>query len=203
VKILGFLLGLLVRLWAATWRVEIVKPDALYALRKPIVFAFWHGRQMPLTRAPLRKRLSVMVSLSRDGSLQSGVMRALGFSVVRGSSSRGGMRALLKIVRALGMDEDACFAVDGPRGPARRSKPGAAHAALASGAALVPVGSAVSWGFRLRRAWDDFLVPLPFARVVILASDPLDPTRVLENPEELDRAIDSAMDSAVQRLATT
>ena len=48
-KALGFLLGLLVRLWAATWRVEVVKSEALYALRKPLVFAFWHGRQMALT----------------------------------------------------------------------------------------------------------------------------------------------------------
>ena len=200
-KLLGFLLGLLVRLWAATWRVEVVKSEALYALRKPLVFAFWHGRQMALTGAPLRRQLAVMVSLSRDGALQSGVMQALGFSVVRGSSSRGGAGGLLKIVRELQSERDACFAVDGPRGPARRSKRGAASAALAAEGVLVPVGSAASRSLRLRRAWDDFLIPLPFSRVVILASDPIDARRALGEPAHLDRAIERAMHSAVERLA--
>jgi len=196
------LLGLLVRLWAATWRVEVVKAESLFGIERPLVFAFWHGRQMALTRAPLRRRLAVMVSLSRDGTLQSGVMRALGFHVVRGSSSRGGARGLRGILRALENGDDAAFAVDGPRGPSQASKPGAASAAFAGQAALVPVGSAVSWGFRLRRAWDEFVVPLPFSRVVIVAGDPVDARSARENPSELDRAIEAAMATAAQATAT-
>jgi lysophospholipid acyltransferase (LPLAT)-like uncharacterized protein len=186
----GFLLGLLVRLWAATWRVRLVlEPGAEAA---PRVLAFWHGGQLPLVAARSRRRAVAMISRSRDGDFSCGVMRSLGLRVVRGSSSRGGAIALRAVVRALGCGTDALFAVDGPRGPLRRAKPGAAVAARLGRAAVVPVGSAASHASVLGRAWDRFCIPWPFSRVVVVAGAPIDATQAADRPELIEQAIQRA-----------
>jgi lysophospholipid acyltransferase (LPLAT)-like uncharacterized protein len=189
--VLGALLAIVARLLAVTFRVTLGGASAT-ALGGPAVFAFWHGRQMALLGAPRRRGTLVMVSWSKDGELQAGAMRGLGFEVVRGSSSRGGAGALKRIARGLAEGtRDAAFAVDGPRGPAFRAKPGAALAAALSGARLVPVGSAVSRVFRLR-SWDGFEIPWPFARVAIVLGRPLEPRAVVDQPELLERALSEA-----------
>lgn len=183
------------RAWAATWRVRlVVEPGAEVA---PRVLAFWHGRQMPLVAVRTQPAVA-LVSLSKDGELQTGVMRCLGLRVVRGSSSRGGAAALKAVVSALGRGADAVFAVDGPRGPARRVKPGALSAARLSGAAVVPVGAAVSRGSVLARAWDRFVVPWPFARIVVVAGAPLDIDATA--PEAVEAAIERAERRAAELL---
>ena len=195
--LLGTLAGLLVWLWARTWRVSVaVHPAVGLKGERPLVFAFWHGRQMPLVALRRRRRTAVMVSHSADGALQAGVMRTLGLSVVRGSASRGGARGLLGIIRALKSAADAAFAVDGPHGPLHRAKAGAARAALRAGAELVPVGAAASPSVVLSRAWDHFRVPLPLARVSVVLGPPVDPTRAARHPELLSKHISAAVEQA-------
>jgi lysophospholipid acyltransferase (LPLAT)-like uncharacterized protein len=179
-------LGLVVRLWAATWRVRLVLEPG--AETGPRVLAFWHGKQLPLVAVRSRNAVA-LVSWSKDGELQTGVMRSLGLAVVRGSSSKGGATALRAVVSALARGLDAVFAVDGPRGPAGRAKPGALLAARLSGARMVPVGSAVSRATVLGRAWDRFTLPWPFARVVVVAGAPLD----------VDAAAPEAVAAAIER----
>ncbi|MFO0572013.1 MAG: DUF374 domain-containing protein [Polyangiaceae bacterium] len=199
--LVGLLLGVLVRLWVWTFRVTLRMPQRLAAGGEPWVFGFWHGRQLALLAAPRRPGTRVMVSWSKDGALQSGVMRALGFRVVRGSSSRGGASALRRIARGVRAGADAVFALDGPRGPARRAKPGAAATAMLGRARLVAVGSAVSRGWSLGRTWDDFQIPLPFARVAIFVSDPLDPALSAADLSVLERALGAAELSAAALLS--
>jgi lysophospholipid acyltransferase (LPLAT)-like uncharacterized protein len=199
---LGFVLGLIVRSWLATLNVAVhVADERALAAPEPLVLAFWHGQQMALCRWPRRKQTLVMVSWSRDGDLQAGVMRALGLAVVRGSSSRGGGAALRRVIRALGESAcDAAFAVDGPRGPRGRAKSGAAEAARLARARLVPMAVAVERARVVRRAWDRFEVPLPFSRIQIVLGAPLDVERARHEPEWVDRSIDAARREAVQRL---
>jgi lysophospholipid acyltransferase (LPLAT)-like uncharacterized protein len=119
-----------------------------------------------------------MVSLSKDGAMQARALTLQGLGVVRGSSSRGaarGLAALVRYVRARACD--AAFAVDGPRGPYGKAKPGAVLAARSSGGLLVPMGSAVGRGLVLARAWDRFTLAWPFSRVVVVLGAPIDPTR--------------------------
>jgi lysophospholipid acyltransferase (LPLAT)-like uncharacterized protein len=196
-RLLGVVLGVLVLVWVRTLRVRVFDEGGALAPAAPgrrIVFAVWHGQQMALLGA-LRppRRLVVLVSQSLDGELQTGVLGALGFDIVRGSSSRGGARALRALVHALRRGAPlAAFAVDGPRGPAGVAKPGALLAAAASGALLVPAASAAERVVVLRRAWDRFEVPLPFSRVVVVAGAPApaDPGR--GGAERLTSAISAA-----------
>lgn len=198
---IGTLLGLVVRIWVWTFRLELCSSVDL-ALAPPSVFAFWHGRQMPLFGAGRGRPNVAMVSRSRDGELQAGILRACGIGTVRGSSSRGGARALGALVRRLARNgENALFAVDGPRGPRFVAKAGAAKAAALARAPLLPVGSGARWAFRLSRAWDEFLVVLPFSRVIVVVGEPVDAESALREPRLLGDAIADACEEAERRLA--
>ena len=196
---LGFLLGILIRCWTATLRVRMeLAPELEQGRAAPWVLAFWHGQQMLLAAGRRRRDTVTLVSLSRDGSLQTGVMRALGLVCVRGSSSRGAAAGLRAMVRALRAGRDAVVALDGPRGPLRRAKSGAAGAARLSGVWLVPVSAAASRSITLRNTWDRFEIPWPFARVVIRMGAPLTPEAALDEPALLEEALNAARGRALE-----
>jgi lysophospholipid acyltransferase (LPLAT)-like uncharacterized protein len=171
--VLGVALGLVARLWLATLRMQLeVHPDL--PADRPWVLSFFHGTQWPLLAWKRRRATVVMVSLSDDGAMQARALGSLGFHVVRGSSSRGGVRALAAVVRAMRQGRDAAFAVDGPRGPYGEPKPGALLAAKRAGAVLVPMGSAIRNGKVFDRAWDRFALAWPFSRVAVVLGAQLD-----------------------------
>ncbi len=195
--LLGVLVGLVARIWLATLRVRVVVDPALEVARdRPWVLAFLHGTQWPLLAWRRRGPTLVLVSLSADGELQSRALRLQGLSVVRGSSSRGGARGLAALVRAMKRRRaDAAFAVDGPRGPYGVVKPGAVLAARATGAVLVPMGSAMTSGLVLRRAWDRFAIAWPFTRVTVVLGPPIEPAEPAAR-ERVEAAIARANDVA-------
>ncbi|MEP6689958.1 MAG: lysophospholipid acyltransferase family protein [Gemmatimonadaceae bacterium] len=160
---------LALRALAGTWRIREVNGDAYRvprAAKRPVVFAFWHGGMLPLLWKHRDEGASVLISEHGDGEIIARVAASLGYRAVRGSTSRNAQRALLGAIRVLDAGGDMAFTPDGPRGPFEEFAPGAAIAAQRSGAALVLVGVAASRGWRLR-SWDRFLIPKPFARVVV------------------------------------
>jgi lysophospholipid acyltransferase (LPLAT)-like uncharacterized protein len=144
----------------------------------------------------------VMVSRSRDGDVQAGVMTALGFRVIRGSSSRGGAPALAASIKAVRAGGTALFAVDGPRGPRHVAKPGAAHAASAARAPLVPVASAAARRLVLGKAWDHFEIPWPFSRVAVVIGSAIGAAEAAVRSERLEGAIAECRQRA-EALVTT
>lgn len=158
------------------------------------MLAFWHGEQLALLPARPAGPLIAPISLSADGRLQARIMARLGVDDAPGSSSRGGLGAARRLIRALRRGAVVLLAVDGPRGPRHAVKPGAAFIARATEAPVHPVGVAVRRGRRLQRAWDRFLLPLPFTRVHVVFGPPI----VLgEAPEEaIARGIAAAMRAA-------
>jgi lysophospholipid acyltransferase (LPLAT)-like uncharacterized protein len=181
----------LVRVWLATLRVRVVRHPSLEEVSdRPWVLAFWHGRQWPLLAWRRRRPTIVLVSLSRDGSMQARALALQGLRIVRGSSSRSGARGLAALVRAMRRDgADAAFAVDGPRGPCGIVKGGAVVAARLAGAVLVPMGGAVHRGVVLRRAWDRFAIAWPFTRVDVVLGAPVDPRSSPDPRGDVERAL--------------
>jgi lysophospholipid acyltransferase (LPLAT)-like uncharacterized protein len=199
---LGLLVGLLVRLWSVTWRVRICESNKLdLGTAQPLVFVFWHGSQMALTAVSRRRPTNVLVSFSRDGELQSGVMRMLGLHVIRGSSAKGGARGLRALVRQLRQGRDAALAVDGPRGPRGVSKPGALLAARLAGGACVPLGCAAAHVLTLRKTWDQFQIPLPFSRVLVWIGEPVGSGDDDDAPKRVADAIEYANACAAAALS--
>ena len=213
----GTLTGLAARLWISTLRLTLSVDPALEAVaHRPWVYAFWHGQQFALLRWARPRRTLAMVSLSRDGALQACALPRLGMDIVRGSTSRGGARALRAMVRGMrDAGADAAFAVDGPRGPLGSVAPGAVAVARAMGGVVVPVASAAAARWVLARAWDRYELPKPFTRVAVVVGPPLDPMaapepRAIElrseavparDPLQIGPAIDAARQCAERLLA--
>jgi len=193
----GWLLGWIVWLWLRTLRLRVVE-EAPRDVARPWVLVFFHGTQVPLLAWPRRRRTAVLVSLSKDGALQSKVMARAGMYVVRGSTSKRAATGLLELVRAMrSRPLDAAFAVDGPRGPYGTVHPGAAACAKAVDGALVPIGSACAPSKVLSRAWDRFVVPWPFARAVVVVGAPLEADA---STDEIAAAIRAVNDRAKELL---
>ena len=148
--------------------------EPLWAERRPLIYAVWHGRilMVPWLNVRLRRtrgaRLArVLASRSRDGELVARWVQRFGLAVVRGSSSRGGAEAQRARAAAVRAGEDVAVVPDGPRGPAERVQPGVVALAALTGAPVVPFGFSARPARRLH-SWDRFMVPLPFARAAVV-----------------------------------
>jgi lysophospholipid acyltransferase (LPLAT)-like uncharacterized protein len=183
-----------------SWRFELKGREHFQAFRdqgKPVIFLFWHSRILPLAHLHRNEGAVVLISQHRDGELIARLVERRGFRTVRGSSSRGGARGLRGLLRALREGSDLAVTPDGPRGPARRLKPGPLLAAQRSGAPLILVGPGARRGWRMK-SWDRFLVPWPFARVEVRYSPPIFVDRDLD-PGELE-AVAARVDAELNLL---
>ena len=157
----------LIRLLARTWRMETVNGGELAEARRSgqrVIFALWHGEMLPLLWHQRGEHVAIVISEHRDGEIVARIAESLGYATVRGSSSRGGSRALIGLIRAIDAGRDGAITPDGPRGPARVFAPGAAVAAYRTGALIAPIRARASSSWRLK-SWDRFLIPRPFAKV--------------------------------------
>jgi lysophospholipid acyltransferase (LPLAT)-like uncharacterized protein len=164
-----------VKLLAKTWRVRQhgrAPSDAYRAGGRPVIFACWHGEMLPLLWSHRNEGITLLISASRDGEIIAQIAESLGFRAVRGSSTRGGARALLGIVRELQDGNDVAFTPDGPRGPAFQFAPGVVVASAKGDAPIVLVKAHPTSAWRLR-SWDAFMIPKPFSRVDVHWSEPI------------------------------
>ncbi len=136
------------------------------------ILAFWHRHLLLMPYAYRGRRISVLVSQSRDGELIARTVAHLGIDSSRGSSSRGGAAGMRSLLRKAGEGVDIAFTPDGPRGPAGVVQPGVILAAAATGWPIWPVALAATRCRRLR-SWDRFVVPLPFSTVHFVYGEPL------------------------------
>ncbi len=167
--------AMVIRVLGATWRLDLDGQDSLdraRAVHPNVVFSFWHGRLLPLCWSHRGWGIEVLTSEHRDGELIGQTIRRLGFGHVRGSSTRGGARALRELVRKIRAGRDLGITVDGPKGPPFVVKPGALEIARLTGAAIVPVTTGSSRR-KVLRSWDGFQVPAPFARVSVIYGEPI------------------------------
>lgn len=167
-------------LWSRTLRIKGKEgwkaiTDA-HAQGKPIVLALWHNDLFSLVyfaSRQCRDYVSV-VSQSKDGEIIARVLERLGHTMARGSSSRGGIRALLTAVREMKKNNKiGSFAVDGPRGPRHEVKQGAIFAAQRAGALIFPLAAIPKKKMVFDKSWDHFEVPYPFTSCRLRVGEPL------------------------------
>lgn len=196
--------GFVIRSLALTWRIEVRNGEHIQSLRsahKPFIFALWHGQLLPLLWHHRKQGIALVISEHRDGERIARVARGLGYELVRGSSTRGGGRALIQLSRVLESGKEAAITPDGPRGPARTVAQGVLAAAQRSGAAILPIAVAADRAWRFK-SWDSFIVPKPFARVIVAYSVPIHITGNMD--AALARAGDvSAGVNAAERAAVS
>lgn len=163
------------RALASTWRFRPEPtPEATAVIHgeQTCVVICWHEEILPLLWHHRHRGLGLVVSAARDGQYLADLAGALGYAQVRGSSSSGGTRALRAAVRALEGGTSVTFAPDGPRGPRRSFRPGAAVAAQWAGVAMLPVRATASRAWRLN-SWDRFMIPKPAARIQVHYGAPI------------------------------
>jgi lysophospholipid acyltransferase (LPLAT)-like uncharacterized protein len=169
-------LGPLVSALARTWRVETLHEEhwrGLVEAKQPHVFLLWHDALLPLLWRHRGRGVTIVVSEAQDGQYLAEYARRIGYREARGSSTRGGVRALIGVVKVLRAGGVAAFTPDGPRGPRREFKGGVLLAAQRGGATVLPLHAGANRAWRLA-SWDRFLVPKPFARVRIAYGTPFE-----------------------------
>ncbi len=134
--------------------------------------ALWHGRMLLGLPHHGSREWCVLVSGSQDGDISQALLERFRYRVIRGSSSRGGSRALRQMLTVLEKGAVLVITPDGPRGPRHSMNPGLAWMARATGYPIVPVGFACDRAWRAS-SWDRFTVPRPWARVVMVYGAPV------------------------------
>lgn len=159
---------------AATWRMEahgIEQFDAAVARGQAPIIACWHQGILPGTLFWRDRQIAILASLNFDGEWITRTLGAFGYAAVRGSSSRGGARALIALARQLRAGHGVAITVDGPRGPARRAQMGALWLARHTGHPILPFHMAASSAWHLG-SWDRGLIPKPRSHVVMVVGAP-------------------------------
>ncbi len=187
-----------IRLLGCTLRYQEIGPPGSRPEENPStrVYALWHRSLLSIAYHFRTRGIAILISPSFDGELIARTIRYVGYSAVRGSSSRGGAAGLLGMKRALQQTNYAAFTVDGPRGPRYIAKPGAIKLAQQIGGG-VGIFYAHPERFWQLRSWDRFVIPKPFSRVVISWQPPV-PVPASANDVELEIAR-IAVEQALER----
>jgi lysophospholipid acyltransferase (LPLAT)-like uncharacterized protein len=156
------------------WRTEGLEhfDNIVRGGRQPVM-AFWHGRILPATYYFRRRGIVVITSENFDGEWIAGIIERFGYGTARGSSSRGGRKALLQLRRDMAAGRPAGFTLDGPRGPARVAQPGAIWLAKVTGNPVLPFHLEADRHWTMK-SWDRTQVPKPFSTVAIAMGEPMD-----------------------------
>ncbi len=195
--------AIFIRVVGRTTRLRLVGHEQLAQLQRAgtgVIYALWHNRVFFACYMLQGKSMHALVSSSRDGELIARTVRMFGIVPVRGSTSRGGARGLLELVRSVGGEYDGAVTPDGPGGPRYRVQPGVIHLASRTGSPIVPV----SWDVRHRRrlsSWDGFLLPMPFSSGVFMYGAPVKVPADVGGPE-LERwrkTLESALQDLTER----
>lgn len=205
-RLLIALLGGVGRLLLATLRLHLVNPEEFTRIRdrgQPLIVVTWHSRLL-LAMLPARVYgVTSLASPTRDGQIGARLGEHLGVASVVGDARYRGTAALRQLAKLLRRGQDLGLFPDGPSGPARRMKLGPLILARQVGCPILPIGLDAAWKVRLRSGWDEFLLPLPFSRVVAIAAEavwvPKDAT-----PDDLQRlagTLEAVMDRLDRRAA--
>ncbi len=157
--------------------VKFVAPGAAKLLtgdatRQPLIMAIYHGRMVGLLAVQPRKRVTILISPSRDGEMIARGMLGMGYSVVRGSSKQGGVKGALELIDAVEEGQDLAFMVDGPRGPKFVVKPGIIRIAEMTQVPIVPYvcSSRSTWWMG---SWDRFMAAWWSTPTICMYGEPL------------------------------
>jgi lysophospholipid acyltransferase (LPLAT)-like uncharacterized protein len=160
------------------------------------IYTFWHNRVFLATYFWRRRRIVVMTSQSFDGEYIARFIQRFGYGAARGSSTRGGVGAVVEMVRLMRASAPTAFTIDGPKGPRYVAKMGAVLLAKKTGNPILPFTIAARHHWTVRGSWDQFQVPRPFTRVRVTIAAPIfvpseaDEAALNAKRDELQRALD-------------
>jgi len=196
----------LIKLIGKTIRFEVEGLENLAKIEqsgKIAIYATWHNRIFPSVYFLRNRGIVVMTSQSLDGEYIARFIQRFGFGVARGSSTRGGVNALVKMIRVMRENLSMCFTVDGPRGARYVAKNGAILLAKKTGNPVLPFVIECE-KFMTINSWDKLQIPKPFTLAKVFFIEPIsvesnaDETEIENKRMELQRKLDAAVESGEQ-----
>ena len=146
--------------------------DEVTAAGRVPIYTFWHDRIFLGTYFFRERGIVIMTSQSFDGEYIARFIQRLGYGAIRGSSTRGGTRALVQMIRAMRAGLPMGFSVDGPKGPRYQVKPGPVLLASKTGNPMVPFVLQPR-SFWTLKSWDRMQIPRPFTRCLVSVAEPI------------------------------
>lgn len=205
-KLISQPLSIVYRVWCKTLRITYENAELVRRSSKGgdrFAWAVWHDELFIHPYAHRHIKFLAIVSQSKDGEIVAGLLKRLGFDSVRGSSHRGGVRALVGAYsRMKKHDLDVAVAVDGPKGPRHKVKDGIIYLAVKADARIVPVRAVFERRKVFEKAWDRFQLPLPFSKCRIIYGEPyradpdLSPESVARQVKILEEKLDALAPSS-------
>lgn len=174
-KIAPYFAYIVINVLRLTIRFKVLNPEKISEMHKngeKIIMAFWHSRLLMLPGVYKGDGISILISEHEDGQVIASTVEFLGFTTTRGSTTRGGTRALREMVRTMKSGSDIAITPDGPRGPRFVAKNGAVVLAKMTGAPVCPVTYNVSCRKQFG-SWDGFILPHMFTKGVFIWGDPI------------------------------
>lgn len=138
---------------------------------KSYVFSMWHQNVIPGMLSQWGRHHHILLSSSRDGDMLEVAARKMNYVAARGSSTRGGTEAMMKIIKALKEGKNAAVTPDGPLGPPKKLKGGVLNMARESGAMILPLYVEAA-SFKSFNSWDKLRLPLPFTKIIVIYGEP-------------------------------
>jgi lysophospholipid acyltransferase (LPLAT)-like uncharacterized protein len=169
----------------------MVNPEVARRLGRRYIYAFYHEVMLFPAYYWAWPEMQILISDHRDGELITQVVQRLGFGVVRGSTTRGGARALREMTQRVDRG-NLCVTPDGPKGPRRHVHQGMIYLASRTGLPIVGAGMAFRRPWRAR-SWDKFAVPRPYSAAACVTPEPV------TVPPDADRATLEACRDEVER----
>lgn len=194
------------RLLLWTWKVQVKEcPELKHTLEqgKPVILAHWHGDEIALLQTFRLRKVSTIVSTSEDGEMMNRLIHLMGGETSRGSSTRGGVGALKGLIRLVRGGWSCSFAVDGPKGPIYKAKPGVFEIAKLLQLPIYFAGVSCNRMLSFPKSWNKTYVPKPFARIIIDWQGPMLPPSEEMDPRhpELALELENRLHAAKQQAA--
>ncbi len=172
-KILPFFLHLLVRVIYLSNK-KVYHHTKLDTKDEPIIVAFWHGELLMQAfnykKLKPKSYVKAIISKHKDGEIITNLVTFLGIGAIRGSSSKGGAKALISTIRELKSGNDIAITPDGPRGPRFSIADGIVAIAKKTKAKIVVFNCKPTKYWQMK-SWDKFVVPKPFGTLHFYTSE--------------------------------
>lgn len=177
---LGHLVWMLISGVCLTLRKRVVAQGKAEDIlgKQQCIIALWHNRTFTpcyVYRYIIKGKvtMSMLTSASKDGALLATVAEDYGMRAVRGSSHRRGVAGFRDMLRELEEGCCMCITPDGPKGPIYKCHPGVIRLASVSGLPILPLCIDIPGCWRIKKAWDGFVIPKPFSKITVTAREPL------------------------------
>lgn len=174
--ILGFIIWIIYKLISFTWRVSIQEPEEMTSelqTNQSVILAHFHGDELMLISLAKKYKIATMTSTSKDGEIMNTALHLLGAKTSRGSATRGGVSALKGLIRLNKSGFNASFAVDGPKGPIHKVKPGVFEFSRLTHSNIYACGVAVTHAWHFPKSWNKTYLPKPFSKIQVVWTGPL------------------------------